>query len=76
MSERFPAVKPRRAISALERAGFFIHHVRGSHHFLKHPRKMGLLVCVPVHNRDLDRKTLRSVIEQAGLTLEEFLRLL
>ncbi|MBI1853837.1 MAG: type II toxin-antitoxin system HicA family toxin [Planctomycetes bacterium] len=76
MSDRLPALKPRRVIAILHRAGFLLHHIRGSHHFLMHPRKSGLLVCVPLHNRDLDRKTLRSIIEQAGFTPAEFLKLI
>jgi predicted RNA binding protein YcfA (HicA-like mRNA interferase family) len=31
---------------------------------------------VPLHNRDLERGTLHSIIKQAGLTEEEFLGLL
>jgi predicted RNA binding protein YcfA (HicA-like mRNA interferase family) len=27
-----PVVRPRQLIRALERAGFFVHHIRGSHH--------------------------------------------
>ncbi|MBV9757622.1 MAG: type II toxin-antitoxin system HicA family toxin [Alphaproteobacteria bacterium] len=67
-----PVVRPRQLLRALERAGFFLHHVRGSHHYLRHPDKPGVLVTVPVHNRDLKRGTLR----EAGLTPEELRRLL
>lgn len=76
MTGRLPAVKPRLAIRALERAGFFVHHISGSHHFLKHPGRPGPLVCIPYHRKDLKRKTLRSIIRQAGLTVEEFLDLI
>jgi predicted RNA binding protein YcfA (HicA-like mRNA interferase family) len=31
---------------------------------------------VPYHNKDLKRKTLSSIIEQAGLTTEQFVELL
>ena len=30
-----PVVRPRQLIRALERAGFFVHHIRGSHHYLR-----------------------------------------
>jgi predicted RNA binding protein YcfA (HicA-like mRNA interferase family) len=33
-------------------------------------------VTVAVHNKDLKRKTLASIIDQAGLTPEEFIKLL
>jgi predicted RNA binding protein YcfA (HicA-like mRNA interferase family) len=76
MSQHFPALKPKAVIRALQRAGFFIHHTSGSHHILKHPSKAELRVTVPFHNRDLKRKTLASIIEQAGHTPEEFIKLL
>ena len=33
-------------------------------------------VTLPFHNRDLKRRTLESILDQAGLTHDEFLRLL
>jgi predicted RNA binding protein YcfA (HicA-like mRNA interferase family) len=76
MSKRLPAAKPREVLRALGKAGFFIHHASGSHYILKHPEKPHLRVTVPYHNRDLKRKTLSSIIEQAGLTTEQFIELL
>jgi predicted RNA binding protein YcfA (HicA-like mRNA interferase family) len=71
-----PVVRPRQLIRALERAGFFVHHIRGSHHYLRHPEKPGVLVTVPYHNRDLKRATLRSILRQPGITPEELRDLL
>ena len=76
MSQRLPVLKPKEVIRALERAGFFIHHSTGSHHILKHPDRPGPRVTVAYHNRDLKRKTLASIIEQSGLSIEEFYELL
>jgi predicted RNA binding protein YcfA (HicA-like mRNA interferase family) len=76
MSQRLPALRPRQVLRALQRAGFFIHHTTGGHHILKHPDKPHLRVTLPFHNKDLKRRTLESIIEQAGLTTEEFRRLL
>jgi hypothetical protein len=42
---------------------------------LRHPSKPALRV-VPVHRRELPRRTLAAVIKQAGLSLEELLELL
>jgi predicted RNA binding protein YcfA (HicA-like mRNA interferase family) len=47
-----------------------------AHHFLKHPDRPDLRVTVPVHNDDLKRKTLASIIDQAGYSIEKFLELL
>jgi predicted RNA binding protein YcfA (HicA-like mRNA interferase family) len=34
------------------------------------------IVTVPFHRKDLKRGTLKSILEQAGLSIEEFIRLL
>lgn len=70
---KLPALKPKIVIKALGRGGFEIHHASGSHYILK---KEKLRVTVPYHNRDLKPGTLKSIIEQAGLTVEGFLDLL
>jgi predicted RNA binding protein YcfA (HicA-like mRNA interferase family) len=71
-----PVVRPRQLIRALERAGFLVHHIRGSHYYLRHPAKPGLLVTIPYHNRDLKRGTLRAILRRAGITPEELRDLL
>jgi predicted RNA binding protein YcfA (HicA-like mRNA interferase family) len=76
MNAKLPALKPRAVLRALQRAGFYVHHTSGSHHILKHPDKPTLRVSVAYHNKDLKRRTLHSIIEQAGLTIEEFLKFL
>lgn len=76
MSQHLPALKPKDVIRALHRARFFVHHTSASHYILKHPDNPAGRVTVAYHGRDLKRKTLNSIIEQSGLTIEEFLRLL
>jgi predicted RNA binding protein YcfA (HicA-like mRNA interferase family) len=76
MSRRLAAVKPREVLRALRKAGFFIHHTSGSHHVLKHPGNPHLRVTVPFHNKELKPRALASIIEQSGLTTEEFSDLL
>jgi predicted RNA binding protein YcfA (HicA-like mRNA interferase family) len=76
VSKELPGLRPARVLKALERAGFFIHHIKGSHHVLRHPERPALRVTLSMHHGDLKRKTLMSVIEQAGFTVEEFLKLL
>jgi predicted RNA binding protein YcfA (HicA-like mRNA interferase family) len=71
-----PSLRPQQLIRALERAGFVVQRVSGSHYILKHPAKSMLRVTVPFHNRDLKRGTLQSIVKQAGFTNEEFLKLL
>ncbi|HDQ44946.1 MAG TPA: addiction module toxin, HicA family [bacterium] len=58
---------------ALLRAGFYEHRQKGSHKIFK---KEKLRVTVPIHARDLKKGTVYGIIEQSGLTLEDFLNLL
>ena len=73
---RLPRVSGRQTVKALERAGFVLTHVRGSHHYLRRSGE-GRIVPVPVHgNRMLPLGTLNSIPRLAALTPEEFERLL
>jgi predicted RNA binding protein YcfA (HicA-like mRNA interferase family) len=77
MSGRLPAVNARRVIRALQRHGFIVDRIVGSHHLLRHRDDPARLVTVPFHgSRDLKPGTIRSIVRQAGLTPEEFARLL
>jgi predicted RNA binding protein YcfA (HicA-like mRNA interferase family) len=76
MSRQLPALKPRQVIRALERAGFRLLRVKGSHHYFHHPGRPELLVCVPVHPGDLKRPVLRAIVRQADLAVDAFLDLL
>jgi predicted RNA binding protein YcfA (HicA-like mRNA interferase family) len=75
MSRHLPALKPRDVLRALKQAGFLIHHISGSHYILKREGRVDLRVTLPWHGKDLKRRTLTSIIDQAGLTVEEFLDL-
>lgn len=76
MSQRLPSLKPREVLRAVTRAGFFVHHVSGSHYILKHPDQPARRVTLPFHNKDLKRGTLLAIIDEAGLTAEGFMELL
>ena len=73
MSPALPVVSGAEAIAALAKAGFEQVSRRGSHVELR--RSDGRVVIVPLH-RELATGTLRSVIRQSGLPVEEFLGLL
>ena len=77
MSPRVPILKPREVLRVLQKAGFVIHHQTGSHAQLRHSERPQLRVTVPRHDRfDLPVPVLRSIIRQAGMTVEEFLEYL
>lgn len=77
MSPRLPALNAKEVIRALERADFFVERSSGSHHLLVHrtdPRRRAM---VAYHgSRDIPRGTLRNILRQAQLTVDEFLSLL
>ncbi len=70
---RLPSLKSREIIRALEKSGFVEHQQKGSHKIFK---KDHLRVTVPIHSHDLKKGTVLSIIEQAELTVEEFIELL
>ena len=77
MNGCLPSLKAREVIRALERAGFIIVRSSGSHHRLVHKTDPTRQTTVPVHKgKDLSRGTLRSIIDQAGFTVDEFIALL
>ncbi len=73
MSKRLPALKPKKVIKALERGGFQIRRITGSHYIL---RKGKQIATVPYHNKDLKPGTLQSILNQAGFSVDDFLELL
>ncbi len=72
---RLPALKPKEVLAALQRAGFDVVRVRGSHYQLFNPVTRSR-VTVPHHTRDLTKATLSSILNQASLSIDDFLRLL
>jgi predicted RNA binding protein YcfA (HicA-like mRNA interferase family) len=71
---KLPVISGRDCVKALERAGFLLKRQEGSHIILRRDSPFAQVV-VPDH-RELDRGTLRGIIRQAGLSVEEFARLL
>ena len=76
-NDGLPVMSGKLVVKALEQAGFYIDRTVGSHYVLVHRANPSRAVTVPVHgNRDLKPGTLRAIIRQAGMTVEEFLDLL
>ncbi|MCY3777793.1 MAG: type II toxin-antitoxin system HicA family toxin [Candidatus Aminicenantes bacterium] len=71
---RLPRVSGRACAKALGRSGFYLKRQHGSHMILRRDSPYSQVV-VPDH-KELDRGTLRAIIRQVGLSVEEFLRLL
>ena len=75
MRQELPVLKPREVVIALERAGFEVRRQAGSHVIMYKPG-IHRPISIPQHPGDLPRGTVRAIIREAGLTKEEFLKLL
>jgi predicted RNA binding protein YcfA (HicA-like mRNA interferase family) len=70
-----PSVPGQRVVRALEKVGFKVARTVGSHHVMRHPDGRG--TTVPVHaSRDLAKGTLRGILADTGLTIDELRDLL
>jgi predicted RNA binding protein YcfA (HicA-like mRNA interferase family) len=75
MSHALPMVNARQVLKALSSIGFQQVSSRGSH--VKAAHADGRSVVVPVHGgRDIPRGTLNAILQQAGLSADEFKGLL
>ena len=75
MPDFLPAIPGEKVVRALERAGFTVARVRGSHHVMRHPD--GRTVVVPVHaGHDIAKGTLRNILAIIGMDAKELRTLL
>ena len=72
---KLPVVSGREVVKALESIGYDFDHQRGSHIILRHSQPPHRRITVPDH-REVAKGTLRSIIRQAGLSVDEFRALL
>ncbi len=73
---KLPVMRAAKLIPILLRLGFQIMRQRGSHVHLAHLVDKKRKVTVPMHNKDLPKKTLLSILQQAQISLQDFLRLM
>ncbi len=71
---KLPRISGRECVRALEKNGFYFKRQVGSHIILRRDEPFAQIV-VPDH-KELDRGTLRAIIRQAGLSIDEFANLL
>jgi predicted RNA binding protein YcfA (HicA-like mRNA interferase family) len=67
---KLPSLTPQKIIKVLEKKGFVLDRVKGSHHIYYHP-EMKRRVIVPLHKRDLPKGTLLEILKQADISKEE-----
>lgn len=73
---KLPVTTPRKLLKALLKVGFYIHHQSGSHMNLRHKSKNHLHIVIPIHSRDMAPKTLKTILIQSEITVQEIIDLL
>jgi predicted RNA binding protein YcfA (HicA-like mRNA interferase family) len=72
---KLPVVSGQDVVKALSRIGYQFDHQRGSHMVLRQDVEPYRRLTVPNH-KEIAKGTLRKIIREAGLSIEEFNRLL
>ena len=72
---RLPRISGREAVKALEKIDYEFDRQRGSHIVLRLSRAPYRRLVIPDH-KEISTGTLRAIIRQAGLTVDEFILLL
>lgn len=72
---KLPIISGMEAAKTFRKVGYELDEQEGSHMILRHTSPPHRRLSIPNH-RELAKGTLRSLIRQAGLTVEEFSRLL
>jgi len=72
---KLPRISGRDAIKAFGKLGYLYDRQRGSHVMIRQTVEPFRRLTVPDH-KELDTGTLRSLIREAGLSVEEFKKLL
>ncbi len=73
---KLPRITGKEAVRTFEKAGFALARTSSSHHILKKPGHVGTL-SIPVHGSEIvGTGLLRAQIAVAGLSVDEFVKLL
>ena len=68
---KLPVISARELLKVLSKIGYSVDHQTGSHMILRNENYPHRRITVPNH-KEIARGTLRSIIRQSGLTLDEF----
>jgi predicted RNA binding protein YcfA (HicA-like mRNA interferase family) len=75
MGSKYPVLKPSEVIITLEKLGFTYKSQKGSHvkYIKTAENQQTKTVIIPMHT-EVAKGTLQSILEQAGITLNDFLK--
>ena len=71
MTPKLPSISAKELVRIAERLGFILRRQRGSHAIYVRQSDQARVV-IPMHSGDLKRKTLRSIIQDLRISVEEF----
>jgi predicted RNA binding protein YcfA (HicA-like mRNA interferase family) len=75
MSPKAPRLTGKRIERAILRAGWYLHHSKGSHFFYRNDEYPGKQITIPIHAGEIiPQRTLRFILEQASITMDEFIK--
>lgn len=72
MSSKYPILPPEKIIKVMKKLGFYKISQKGSHAKYIND-KTGKIFIIPMHS-EIAKGTLKSILEQADIELEEFLK--
>jgi len=68
---KLPVLTPKKVLVILQKSGFEIDHITGSHYIL-YNMETKRRVTIPFHAKDLPKGTLLSIMRMAGISREDF----
>lgn len=76
MTQKLPVISGQECVRALQKAGFIVGRQSGSHIIMRRVDPPPTITVVVPNHRTLDRGTLRAIVRQAGLDVDQFTDLL
>lgn len=67
---KLPALTPQKVMNIIQKRGFLLDRVKGSHHIFFHPETKRRVI-IPFHKRELPVGTLIEILKQAGIERDE-----
>jgi len=72
---KLPVISGKDAVKTLNKIGYEFDHQKGSHIILRQVFSPFRRLTIPNH-KEIARGTLKSIIKQAGLSIDEFIKLI
>lgn len=70
---QLPVLKPKQVVAVLEKMGYKKYRQKGSHLIMVKDGDAMHQPVIPLHKKDLPKGTLRAIIKQLDLTVDEFI---